>query len=302
MTRSASADTLRDAFLPYAFREGSAPCIAPIPDILHGHALTPLGAGVFHRVFRIDGTPWVLKEARWRLRLPLGRGMELPLPGRPLHAVLRRFGSGCLPTIEEFLRREHHYHAVAAALGWWEATHPPAAGIAALIREQHVFRTRLRDSLPAFCERHGIPSAQRLSALLVGPESKRNFLPEEYATIGVCLHDPTRTTSYVLQRYVQGQTLHDANAAECREALTVYCALSLALHDASGLLPDTRPRNLLRSDWLTQTDNIICADEGPLLVDTRWCWEARRNWLCRGGPIPAWTLRSYRAWLRQHGT
>ncbi len=301
MTTRAGADTLRDAFLPYAFREGDAPCIAPIPEILRGHALVPLGAGVFHRVLRIEGTPWVLKEARWRLALPLRFGMELPLPGRSLHALLSRFGSGCLPTVDEFRRRQSHYHAVAAALGWWEATHPPVSGIAALIREQAAFRSSLLRDLPSFATRHGLASTKRLADVLSGANGNHNFLPEEYATMGVCLHDSARTTSYVLQRYVDGASLHDSDIEKHRDALTLFCALSLRLCDTSGLLPDTRPRILLHPDWLTRTDNILCSGAGPMLVDTRWCWEARRNWLCRGGPIPPWTIRSYRSWLARHG-
>lgn len=301
MTQATRELALRDAFLPYAFREGAAPCIAPIAELLEGHALLPLGAGVFHRVFRIEGTPWVLKEARWKLRLPLGHGIELPLPGRTLHAVLRRLSSGCLPTTEEFERREHHYHAVATALGWWEQTHPPVADISRLVREQQAFRRSLLNDLPAFAEHHRLRSTERLRSLLVSDDGKRNFLPEEYATLGSCLHDDTHTTVYVLQRYVQGPSLHDCDAASNSDAITLFCALALRLRDVHGLLPDTRPRNLLRSDWLTQTDNMICAEGGPMLVDTRWCWEANRTWLCRGGPIPAWTIASYREWLRRHG-
>lgn len=276
-----------------AYRNGGPVSASPVRELLETHTLIPCGSGVFHDVFRIAGTAWVVKESRWHLEIPIP--FRPRIPGWLIHGPLRMFGTGCLPTERE-IRRQHELYCIAARyLGYFDVPDAYPDG-PQLIAEQRIVRNRLPTTVAAmetFYERR-IPDAVR--SLLESPMRLRNVLPKEYLLFGTP-RTGGRMTSYVFQEYAEGRLLHDARDAlqpDMRRQLVLLAYLLLLLRQETGLVPDTRPRQPFHpsSDWLLDTDNIVVGASGMTLVDTRWFWEADGNIVQRGLGLAERTIRA----------
>ncbi len=290
---------LEDVLKRHAMDETGRAELAPIAEILRDYHLTPLGSGVMARVYRIEGTPWVVKEGRWDPSVPLSKRLHIPLPGAALHAALQLFSSTFLPA-EEMIRAHHtHYRNFATSFGFGHEE----SNLRAM---QEAARLKLPDALPDLIRRFGLPEEEKLMKILKEDVVlSHNFLPKEHMLLGAALHPKGngRKTSFLFQEYVHGPTLHDIPLKDLpeaeRKALALFIALTFQVRDTHGILPDTRPRYpLLRPhDWLMRTDNVVVSPRGLTYVDTRWFWETGSLVLRRGGLIPELTTNSYRRTL-----
>jgi hypothetical protein len=270
-------------------------------QILAGFPLEPIAKGVFHRVFRVGGTPFVLKEGRWDPSLPIG-AYEVPLPTRMLPGI----GGKLLPERDEARRQyEKEYLLLAEYLGMADhgdieesETYPDFHRLTAAQR-------RVRSSLPQAVarleQRYGWRAPKELASLLASDVALHNFLPREYLLWGAShsVANTGRPTSHIVQEFIDGPTLHDASdatvaASPVREQMTLLCVLILFLQSEHSVIPDTRPRQPLwqGSGWLRKTDNVVIGTHGLRFVDTRWLWRLGKNPLARGLVIPELVTRS----------
>lgn len=280
---------------------------APIAEMLRGAELRPLAAGLQARVFRLEGSPWVLKEGRWDLEIELMEGVKLPLYAELTERVLNNFSFTFLPTEEQIRRQIGHYLLAQRYYGFLPDHEQDGAVRRALAQEQR----DLRDALPELAGE--LARAYRLrrhegqmKALLEDKAARtHHFLPEEHLVLGPSLspENKGKPTSFIFQEFVEGIPLHDVElpsiARERRKEMAVWLLLTLAMHRRERMLPDTRPRYPLSQsyDWLSKTDNIFVSDAGVKFIDTRWFWDIDGNVVQRGGLIPDMTLRGIRTSL-----
>ncbi|TSC79219.1 MAG: hypothetical protein G01um101425_719 [Candidatus Peregrinibacteria bacterium Gr01-1014_25] len=288
----------------YALRTGSMPASAPIRDLLAPYVLTPIGGGVFHRVYRVTGTPWVVKEGRWHLSIPI-HCWSFPVHARLIHPLLAAWGSGCKPTAREAQRQYEHYLVFAEYLGHFDTLPDAYPDGQVLARTQRLIRDSLPQALTrieAYYGRRLPPSVQRI---VDSPLRLHNFLPREYLLFGTSL-DAGEHTSFLFQEFTEGTPLHDIDvptlAPQRRDEMILLSVLLLLLRMETGIVPDTRPRDfLLHHDWFTKTDNILVGPHGVTMVDTRWFWESRENVIRRGIVLPEWIARCLWKYLGNAG-
>lgn len=304
-----TTDDLERQLQRLAYRSGGGITISPIRDVLSGHTLSPCGEGVFHKVSRIDGTPWVVKEGRWHLSVPIPMQSWL-IPGWLLHGPLRAFGSGCLPTEREIRRQYDMYQTVARYVGCFMGDDHVPDGYPDgddLSNEQRLIRERLPQTIAdmeAFYQRR-FPVV--LSEVLSGQTRWHNFLPREYLLFGKPISGGRRETSYLFQEFINGIPSHDARRGELprdiRNQLLLLAYLILLLRKETGFVPDTRPRHLFRpsSDWLLDTDNILIGPRGVKIIDTRWFWEADGNIVRRGLGLAELSIQACLGWIETLG-
>jgi hypothetical protein len=275
--------------------------------LLAPYELEPLSEGIQARVFRVRGLPWVVKEARWDLELPLHPRLSLPLDAALFDRLWALVGFDFLPRPSFVLRQYQEYLSLVRYFGVsspaWAKRHP---ALAAVRNDQLTIRRDLLARLAPTLRRHRLPVDPL--AQLISQVRDHNFLPEEYLLFGPSLSAQNEglPTSFIVQAFVSGQPLHDIDPLtlprDSQAQLTLLLLLMLLLHEEEGLVPDTRPRSLLTQghEWLLKTDNILIGPAtGVTIVDTRWCWRTRGNLAVRGGPIPDLTLLSARQLLRK---
>ncbi len=289
-------DPLESWLRRHAVTDPDIPRVAPVHELRERVSLTPLSEGVFSRVYRISGQPWVLKEGRWDPDFRLVGNLKVPLPGQLTEDLWRQFSQTFLPRPEEVLRQFRLYRHFAEVFGLFDPQDPPAPPEGErLFARQRELRTLLPDRIPDLAEDYGLTHAETLRELLADNAVQyHNFLPREYQLIGQPLSNPAdeRTTSLIVQEYVEGTHLHDTDvrdlAEEHRRQLILLLILILVLHRERKMLPDMRPRYpvLQIYDWLTKTDNVILSGDGLKFVDTRWFWETDQNYVKRGLFIP----------------
>lgn len=277
--------------LDFALEEGKPLQSAPLSELLEEYPPEDLSSGVFHRVFRLRGTDWVLKEARWDLCIECAPGISLRMPpilGRALASVLPHVKT-LLPHHEHLQERMKTYRTVEKIFG--SAASPESS------RE---FRERLEDTMATVESRHGfqIPTAVR-AEILRDDVRFHPFLPREHLFYGSALsrENGGRATVFLLQEHLAGPTLRDRAAnltARERSELLLFATLVLCLHSEEGILPDTRPKFLFLEwmNWLTRTENIVVAPRGLTYVDTHLFWSTKRGIFGRGLLIPELTLGS----------
>lgn len=268
-------------------------------DILAGVALLPLSKGIFHRVYRIEDTPLVLKEARWDPSFPVGE-FEVQLPAQAIRDSIPYLGTALLPGREEARRQyEEDYLLFAEYFGYFDAqtienpaTYPDYDRLSTV---QHHVRDKLPLAAAELEDAYGWFAPDGLEELLTSDLRHHNFLPREYLLWGKghASQNTDNETSFILQEFISGKTLHDVDDAMLmkrpfREQMILLCVLILLLQHERRALPDTRPRQPLWQghEWLRRTDNIIVSKEGLKFIDTRWLWRRGINPLARGFMIP----------------
>lgn len=273
--------SLEDQLKQYSMDPSGHVELAPIKDILAPYTLKSVGSGIASKVFRLEGTPWVMKEGRWDPEIEIGGVVKLRLPGHTLHTVLSPLSSSFLPTLE-YVQKAHQLYLVSEAYFGFGSTDPVVR------HDQEVVRGKLAGEFSDSALRH-------------------NFLPTEHLLFGPALSDHAKgkPTSFLFQEFVPGTMLHDTAfesiSTRDRELLRLFVRLALLLHDEKGLLPDTRPRYPLLegTDWFLHTDNILLTDTGPRYIDTRWFWEKGLHPLKRGVIIVELTLNAYKRALKK---
>lgn len=284
-------DTFERTLRQHAITSNREVRLAPIAELLEGRELTSVGIGTFHRVYRVEGTKWVVKQARHDPAIPLGP-VDLPLPAGLLDGMLRWIGMGLLPNANEIRRQYAAYLEIAAYLGYFDAIEEPDTypDYARLWASQQEIRSRLPDTIANIETTMKVSLPHTLRDLLASPLRTENFLPQEYLIEGI--DDHGRATAWIFQEFIAGTPLHDCTTATLRgtasgDRLLLLSFILLLLRHERFHVPDTRPRKPLYEfhDWLGKTDNIIVMNDRVLLVDTRWVWDTR-SLFHRGVVVP----------------
>lgn len=270
---------------PEALRE------APIAEILAPYSLTPIGAGLQSRIFRLEGTPWVVKEGRWDLKFPVSSGLSIPLYAQTVADLLKPAGFTFLPTDEHIANQVREYRHLERFLGW-------GAQDPALAAEQRAVREGLIAALPEAEAFYEMPFPGTLTGILGSLLRETDFLPREYLLLGpaVSPQNQGKRTSFHFQEFVPGTPLHDLSVESLSEGhrrqLALFLFLLLLMRARTGRVPDTRPRYPLAQahDWFAKTDNIFMTENGFKLIDTGWLWSADDAMIRRGLIIPEMTI------------
>jgi hypothetical protein len=256
---------------------------APVDRWLRERDVRLLASGIQHRVYRIEGEPWVVKEARWDLELELFEAFTLPLHAGLTEGILKQFSFSFLPSPEHVKVQRDLYGRASRYLGSHADT--PA------------LRARLKDALPLM---HGTRPADlnALAKMLTPDALAHDFLPREHLLFGPSYAEQNKgkPTFYLFQEFTEGRTLHDTDIASLpdaqRDQLAVFLMLTVLLYEEEGIVPDTRPRYILSeaNDWFAKTDNIIVGTKGLTFIDTGWFWERHAPIVRRGFVLPERTV------------
>lgn len=268
--------------------------MSTIDEVLEEYDLELLSdQGMFSYSYRIRGEPWVVKEGRWNVDLKLVGDAKFKVPSFLSDLVFKGRG---LPRKEEVLRQYEVYLRAVRYLGFFDDENYWHPDLDAIRKEQVEIRDSLKDEMEEMCARFSIKHTDRLWNILDSDARYTNFLPKEYLLVGKGLHreNKDRVTSFIVQEYVPGMSLHDVNwkelleNQELRDELVVLIVLLLVFYRKEKLLVDTRPKHPATElfDWLMKTDNIFVNKHGFWLVDTRWCWSAEDDFVSRGLVIP----------------
>lgn len=276
----------------------------PIPEIetaelLDPHHLALFGNGIFNRVYTFREEPWILKEGRWDIELPLTNNIILPVPAKTLNAGLRKLSGEFLPTREEIERQHDVYIRAAKFLGVGALDQD-------LAKKQIELRNALANSIEQIEQHYKFSLPKNLPKLLTTNLRFHNFLPKEYIAIGTSIApaNKERKTSLIFQEFISGNPLYKVDLPtqpeNIQHQMILFALLTLFMAKEENILPDTRPYTLLGAgaDWLTKTDNIVVSEEGLRFVDTRWHWETRPKSIRRGIIIAPLIIRSAQRILR----
>ncbi|MBP9750315.1 MAG: hypothetical protein KBC95_00540 [Candidatus Peribacteraceae bacterium] len=283
--------TLEDQLRAHAVTDPETLKEAPVSEILAPYTLKPIGAGLQSRIFRLQDSPWVLKEGRWDLEFPVSSGISIPLYAQGVADLLAPSGFTFLPTDDHLARQVAEYRHLERFLGW-NAEDP------ALAAEQRAVRAGLLASLPEVEAFYGMELAASLGPVLDSPLRETGFLPREYLLLGrsISPQNQGKRTSFIFQEFIPGTPLHDVALPTLgeghRRQLVLFLYLLLLLRARTGRVPDTRPRYPLAQahDWFAKTDNIFMTENGFKLIDTGWLWSADDAMIRRGLIIPEMTI------------
>ncbi len=250
--------------------------------------------GQLSRVYVIKNAPWVIKEARWDIKLELAKG-GIPLPLKITERVMKLFSFTFLPDKEEILNQYKLYLEFAQYMGYFkdDATyyHPNRD---LMFLSQKNIRNSLLFFKPEIEKEFDFKISSRIDEILTSDIKYHNFLPKEYLLVGksISKENKGKITSLMFQEFIKGKQLYEVSDKEMKlehkKQLILMIYLILLMQMQIKTLPDTRPRyNFLQAyNWLTKTDNVIVAKEGLRFVDTRWFWDTDGNLIKRGLFIP----------------
>lgn len=265
-----------------------------VNELLREHSLELLGKGFETRAYRVMDSDWVVKEGRWDLDFEPIMHLTVKIPREQAQKLLRAFKFTFLPEIDEVLIQYGHYLKLVEYFGYFPDEeiyfHPNIDSI-------HNKQVRLRQEMNRFIEKiddkYSLPEQKELKKILSSNLNTYNFLPQEYLLYGrsISRQNKGKDTYYIFQRFVKGKTLFEHNVKKLsgknRKLMILLSYLVLLLNTRESLVPDLRPRYILQThDWFGDTDNIILADKGPVLIDTRRVWETNSNFVKRGLLVP----------------
>lgn len=267
-------------------------------DVFKNLPHTTIGKWFFSRVFRLEGQPWVVKEGRWDLDLPLFFGGKKTIQWLPIQTLLSVFSYSFLPTLEEEARQYREYLLLCRYFGYFGDGYEHYDDYAALTAFQYGFRANLSFLFPVLEHRFGIKISEKIFAEL---PVLHNFLPREYLCYWAAVSEENKekNTSYIIQEFLSGKPLSDMDMDDfSREQLLqmyLFCLLALLFFVHTGCVLDTRPSKDPKhwAHWLMKTENIfVTHDRGIQLLDTRWLWNTHSNLVRRWVLIPELIIQS----------
>lgn len=269
--------------------------VAPIEKILASRDVEKIAGGQMGRVYKIEGTDWLLKESRWDLSIELFWDKSLPLPAAITEKVLNLFSFTFLPKEEEVLRQYRMYLNFVEYFGFFDEEsdyyHP---NVDIINTAQKNIRESLLYFKPKIEKHYAIKLNDKLDKIFESDVIYHNFLPKEYLLYGesISKENKGKLTQFIFQEYLNGSLLHDVKRQKMGkkgiEQLILMIYLLLLMHYQLGIIPDTRPRYIFTEayNWLTKTDNMMMTGDGLKFIDTRWFWDSKSNFIRRGLIIP----------------
>ena len=281
---------------------------SPVDELLKEYDMKQISAGYFARVYKIKDKDWVIKEGRWDLDFDFFPGAKIPLPAALTERVLRLFSFTFRPDDDEILRQYKQYLNFIQYFGLFynDKTyfHPNRELI--YVAQQNV-RNALMYHAPEIEKAYKVTLPKEKLQAVFKEIKYHNFLPKEYLLVGksIAKRNKGRNTFYIFQEFVEGTHIHDIKdeklSNDHKKQLILMMYLILLMHHQIKLVPDTRPRYPLLQgyNWITKTDNIIVSKKGLKFIDTRWLWEADRNFIKRGLIIPNLVLTLSSTYLKK---
>lgn len=265
--------------------------ISPVIEFLEKYKLELIGEGSHVRAYKIVNEQWVVKEARWDLKMDLFGNMKLPLPIKLANSILKLFAVKFLPD-KEFIQEDYHkYLQFTQYFGYFEKEEDfPNQNREMLFSVQKNVRTSLLAHKEAIEKYYKFTLDSRIDEILNSKLKYTNFLPREYQLIGKSYtpDNNQQTTSFIFQRFVPGDLLCDVPEGQMtkrlKKQLILMMYLILLMNMQIHIVPDTRPRHPMFQayNWLLKTDNIIVQNNKVYFIDTRWFWESKAGLLKRG--------------------
>lgn len=279
-----------------------------ISSFLQKYELKLIGEGLHARAFRIVGEDWVVKEARWDLKMDLFRDVKVSLPVRLAEKILKIFAFKFLPD-KEFVQDDFRkYLEFAQYFGYFEREEDfPHKNREVLFNTQKNIRSTLAYYKADIEKKYKFTIDEKINEILSSRLKQLNFIPREFQLIGKSFspENKDQTTSFIFQRYIQGSLLCDVPEEQMtkrlKKQLILMMYLILLMNMQIHILPDTRPRHPLRQsyNWLLKTDNIIVQNNKVYFIDTRWFWETRANLLKRGIIISNMTVNNCKIFINK---
>ncbi|KXK09293.1 hypothetical protein H3C67_05145 [Candidatus Dojkabacteria bacterium] len=306
---------LEQKFRKYAIYSANKLHKAPIEEIFSGYELKPIGQGLQGRTFKLQNSEWVIKEGRWDIDISvMFENAKLPFPTMLAQKVLKLFQFTFLPDEDEIRRQYEMYLTFVQYFGYFRKDDYYYHENRDLFFSS---QKRIRDDLLLYRSEiekfFKIKLDDNIEKVLGSKYRYHNFLPKEYLLYGKSIspQNKGRDTYFIIQKFVEGELLHDLNidnddfsdAVIYQLIILIYLILLMRMKD--NLLPDTRPRYPVKevSDWLLKTDNIIVSSKRVTFVDTRWLWNTKDNIIKKGIIIPSQIERLckyYISYLLEH--
>lgn len=283
--------------------------LAPVREILKERKVRQISEGWHTVVSEIEGSNWIVKEARWGLAV--GKYFFIPavLFGREVNFFSLSFS----PNQEQTLNQYETYLNVVDYFGYFSKAdsyfHPELEEIK---RKQKQIRGNLINRVKDIEEYYRFKFSERelyaLNALLKDETAQYNFLPKEYLLFGASNLPESNgaNTYYIFQERVAGKLIHDISFEEItqtnKKQLILFSFLLLLLNLDTGLVLDTRPRNILLNvtDWYLKTDNIIMSQSEMKFIDTRWPKVTNEGIIKQGIFIASSTLLQARTVMKKY--
>lgn len=263
------------------------PQVAPMKKILKELKYKQIGMGFLGRAYKILGSDWVFKEARWDLSLELFANTQLPLPAKIVQAFAGIVKYQFLPRKSFVLDQYRHYMDFSQYFGYFDKPdlyyHPK-------LKEIYFSQRDIRNSLLSKKNEleweYKFKMNPKIDKVLRSKAIRHNFLPKEYQLYGKSISPSNKRqlTSFIFQKFINGDPLYKINLKELKQKhlyeVIVMLYMILLMHKEIHILPDTRPRFVLTQayNWLTKTDNIFYdKEDGFKFVDTRWVLDTKAN-------------------------
>lgn len=279
---------------------------ANLSEVLHSRQLTLIGQGMNARVFRLEGTDWVIKEGRFDLDLSFITNLQIKFPADVTQDFLNNFGINFYPTPEVIKAQYQDYLKFVYYFGYFD----PASGYyhpnkLEIFARQQKLRHQLDSTVAQIEKAFWLKLPKTFNQVFSPQVLHHNFVPVEYLLYGPAISpaNQDRDTYFIFQQFCDGNTLHDLTLEQLSstelQQLLLFAYLSLYLRLQENLAIDLRPRNILLEpfEWFTKTDNIMIDEKGVRMIDTRWFWDLNASLVMRGGIIPEQNLLSTRTFI-----
>ncbi|GAB4285751.1 MAG: hypothetical protein Kow0081_3700 [Candidatus Dojkabacteria bacterium] len=289
-------DEVEEFLVQNAVYNPKEPKYADVKGFLKNYELELLGAGLNARVFKIKGTKWLVKEARWDLDISIMNFGKIKLPARLAQWFMKIFSFEFLPTEKNILDDYSAYLEFSQYFGRFKKQENfPHPNINLMIAAQKNIRDTLLFFRPAIERKYKLKLDNKIEKILSKKSVKyHNFLPKEYQLLGdsISKENKDQKTSFIFQEFIEGKTLatipDNKLSTRQKEQLILLIYLILLMHMQIGILPDTKPKNPMINayNWLTNTDNIMVTRKDLIFIDTRWFWDSNSNFVKRGVLVP----------------
>ncbi|MDQ6985478.1 MAG: hypothetical protein Q9M91_04905 [Candidatus Dojkabacteria bacterium] len=275
-----------------------------VASFLSDFKITKKYAGQLSRVFEVEKTNWLVKEAKWDVKFePFKPGLTIPSKiAAFLDNLLGQLAFSFLPKKKEILRQYELYLLFSQYFGFFDSDkryyHPDREVIS-------LAQVSIRDTLLNYRvqleEFYNIKLDDKINLLHEDKDIRyHNFLPKEYLLAGksISKQNKGRVTSFIFQEFVKGDLLHDVDemvvSKDQKLRLVLMMYLLLLMNMQTGVVPDTRPRyNFFQAyNWLTKTDNVIISKNDVKFIDTRWFYDTKNfSYLILPSVIPKLAIR-----------
>lgn len=250
-----------------------------------------IGQGLFSRVYKINGTKWIVKEGKWDLDINIFF-TSFKISWKDIELGMRKtFGYSFLPYKDEVKRQYKDYIVFSEYLGYFEETGYNHKKIKDIISDQKNLRENLEKRILKEEKKTRYTINKSIYKLLEEDEVRYyNFLPNEFTIYGRTKR-MDKNTFFIFQEFIEGKPFSNVSDKELdiksKKQFALFMLLIILLYFEKGIVPDLRPSPKNIHKWMYKTENMMVSNNGDLkFIDTRWVWNVNDNLVKRGFIIP----------------